>query len=355
MSKTGGGPGTNQYAVRGVAAPAPVAWSPIQLMPVHDPNLASYACSFIWGGDCEVPVQAPNWSHDHHPEIRDIEDARFSHLPLQLQLSLARHPNSAIRVVLARDNETPEPVRLALMDDAEESVRRHLAESDTGSPPSVLARLAEDAHRSVRAAVAANPNTPPSTLLRMCEIGRSGGEALALIQNPNLPVEGMFTLLRRGEWARYHLAMSHSTPPEVLLILATYRDGLVRRTLAQNPNTPPEVLWSMESDPDSFVRMEVLKNPNTPLGALESGSLDDDEASLYALSQNPSLPAAILDKLMNTGSLSVRESVVSHPNTSSETLLNTAMGDPDEDMRRAAYERLPEHIRAIVVLGDSVP
>jgi predicted transcriptional regulator len=60
------------------------------------------------------------------------------------------------------------------------------------------------------------------------------------------------------------MALSPSTPPEVLEKLANDKSRAVRRSIATNPNTPPEVLEKLAIDEDWLVRYGVVKNTNTP-------------------------------------------------------------------------------------------
>lgn len=58
------------------------------------------------------------------------------------------------------------------------------------------------------------------------------------------------------------LAHDPNTTPEILQVLATDEDDLVRYRVALNPNTTPEILQVLATDEDFFVRYWVAHNPN---------------------------------------------------------------------------------------------
>ena len=54
--------------------------------------------------------------------------------------------------------------------------------------------------------------------------------------------------LSEGTWMfRRSIAKHPNTPPEILELLATDDDPMVRFNVANNPNTPPEILITNET------------------------------------------------------------------------------------------------------------
>ena len=60
------------------------------------------------------------------------------------------------------------------------------------------------------------------------------------------------------------LAKNPNTPKEILTILSTDKDKIVRCWVAENLNTPKEVLTKLSTDKSWYVRCRVVDNPNTP-------------------------------------------------------------------------------------------
>jgi hypothetical protein len=58
------------------------------------------------------------------------------------------------------------------------------------------------------------------------------------------------------------LACDPKTSPEILAVLATDEDSLVRYLVARNPNTPPKVLEQLATDVEYWIRCCVAKHPN---------------------------------------------------------------------------------------------
>ena len=57
-------------------------------------------------------------------------------------------------------------------------------------------------------------------------------------------------------------AQNRNTSPEILSVLATDEDWLIRCRVAQNPNTLPETLSVLATDEDSWVRHYAARHPN---------------------------------------------------------------------------------------------
>jgi len=70
VRKTGGGAGTNQYAVRGRAKVFPTGTPDIPLVSTalaNDTNTNRRRCGEVWGTKCQAWVTPPEYTHGKHP------------------------------------------------------------------------------------------------------------------------------------------------------------------------------------------------------------------------------------------------------------------------------------------------
>jgi hypothetical protein len=86
---------------------------------------------------------------------------------------------------------------------------------------------------------------------------------------------------------RINIALNSNTPVEVLEVLSTDEDFVVRCNVANNPNTPVEVLKVLSTDKHYWVRCAVAGNPNTPVEVLEVLSTDEDYDVRHWVAENP--------------------------------------------------------------------
>lgn len=380
MSKTGGGPGSNQYGTRGVGkrtmggAPAPTL----------DPTaaLGPRRCGDLWNTDCDRLIQAPGWSHDGHPSVDSATAA-------------ARNPNTP-----------PEILRhLSLYMDLK--VVQEAVASNPNTPPETLDMLTEDSNRNVRRAAAANPYLPASTMKRLEEQQASDNNdyhlTLGLSCNPMVSQECMDNLMREvwmDDYIAINLAQNPSTPPQFLDILIWRDNGEVRGLAAEHPNTRPQSVADMRSaeatlddyhaTPESLLRLEahdvwwvrerlarhqntppevlatlsyrldvqviVAGNSNTPPGDLSRLARSNDHRVRAQVAMNPSAPPEALAILIEDECAgtehSPRLAAARHPNTPIEALILAAVSS-DQRTREIVMARLPETIRAMVVMsGD---
>ena len=83
------------------------------------------------------------------------------------------------------------------------------------------------------------------------------------------------------------LAKNPNTPTEILKVLATDKNVVVRYGVAQNPNTPVETLKVLATDEYYGVRYGVAENPNTPVETLKVLATDEDPIVRYGVKKNP--------------------------------------------------------------------
>lgn len=150
------------------------------------------------------------------------------------------------------------------------------------------------------------------------------------------------------------VAKSPSALPDVLTRLAADEDGDVRQGVAENPSAPPEVLAGLAMDKNRWVRGRVADNHSTPPEALVRLAEDENEDVHYSVAGNPSTPAEVLVRLAEDETPRVRYQVAENPNTPAEALFGLALDDADREVREVACNNpnLPEHMRAMVALGD---
>lgn len=154
------------------------------------------------------------------------------------------------------------------------------------------------------------------------------------------------------------LARNPNTSPEILKILASYKNRYLKRAVAKNPNTPPEAFIKLANDDDEYVRVAVAKNPSTPLEVslellnnleprikrtiakdpdtttelLSALASDDDLLVREAVAANDNTPQKILVKLADDSNELVRETVAANENTPPDVLRKLA-SDPEENVR----------------------
>jgi len=225
VRKTGGGVGTNQYAVRGRAKALPmgtVDTSSVSTALVSDLGTDRRRCGEVWGTKCQTWVTPPKYTHDKHPTrgARERYTCRADADPRVLE---------------------------ELSADRDYLVRRGVA-GNTNTSPEVLDVLAKDEEGLVRSGVAWNPNTSPEVLGHLAK--------------------------DKDVWVRGWVAGNPSASLEMLDTLAQDKSGWVRIAVAGNPSTSPTTLRGMTRDPNATVVKTVLCNPNLP----------DDIKAIYTLS-----------------------------------------------------------------------
>jgi len=211
--KTGGGVGTNQYAVRGRAKALPmgtVDTSSVSTALVNGTDRRR--CGEVWGTKCRAWVTPPEYTHGKHPVsgARERYTSRADADPRVLE-ELSADKDPLIRIGVARNPCTS---------------------------PEVLDALAKDEDGLVRIGVAWNPNTSPEVLDDLAK--------------------------DKDIWVRRGGAGDPNASPEVLDALAQAEGMYVRLGVAGNPSTSPTTLRGMIRDPNATVVETVLCNPNLP-------------------------------------------------------------------------------------------
>jgi hypothetical protein len=130
-----------------------------------------------------------------------------------------------------------------------------------------------------------------------------------------------------------------SNEPQVLSVLSSDEDYIVRSYVAANPNTPVEALQALSRDKGQpvvtragangcDVRYNVAKNPSTPAATLNEMSSDEDYIVRCGVASNPNTPADVL-RALSGDIIIVRWNVAGNPGTPVEVLLDLIKDTPE--------------------------
>jgi hypothetical protein len=127
--------------------------------------------------------------------------------------------------------------------------------------------------------------------------------------------------LAQGAWdVLERLAMNPALPPEVARHL--YRDAGARErrlpthgypvliALARQKSTPPDVLVELATEGENTIRREVAINPQTPPATLVSLAKDESDLVRAALTWNPTFPDEHLPQLARDAEPTVRSQAI---------------------------------------------
>lgn len=214
----------------------------------------------------ERATESPPPHHDLRP-LADIEAAANE------LAALARHPQSEVRLALARHPNTP---------------------------TEALTELATDRSADVRRLAARHPNLDPGHHDELVGAGSSRDLTMLSDPDPDLDPESLDRLARGGHWAR-HLAVRHpATAPDTLARLLCDSDGKLREWAAAHSSAPPGVIAEIRrvggaddfqgiADPDPDAPVEMLRrvaalgpwgtwvvswHPNAPADLARPSSID---------------------------------------------------------------------------------
>jgi len=187
--KTGGGVGTNQYAVKGRAKTLPtgtVDTPSVSTALVNNTDTDRRRCGEVWGTKCQTWVTPPTYTHGTHPTkvARKRYICRADAGPRVLE-GLSADKDPLIRGWVAMNPNTSPEVLDTLAQDETMWVRQGVAGNPNASPK-VLDTLAQDKDRWVRIAVAGNPSTSPTTLRGMIR-DPNATVVETVLCNPNTP------------------------------------------------------------------------------------------------------------------------------------------------------------------------
>ena len=239
------------------------------------------------------------------PQDYDFEDVVNSNIaiPANFIQVMLKHPESAVRRVLARKKTLDTKVLQLLAQDVSADVRRAIAERHDLTSK-VMLLLGNDSDSDVRYKLAKNTSVDEkvlSKLIRDPEVDVVGAAinnptykfkdfetkdfkkvtksyvAHCMASNPSLPIEFAPKLLKAATdyHAAANLAINPSIGQDLLDEFLTHESSRVRYALTMNPNTPAHALVSLASDIDSGVRSNVVLNPALPTDSLDILSSDE--------------------------------------------------------------------------------
>jgi|2_EtaG_2_1085320.scaffolds.fasta_scaffold00173_8 hypothetical protein len=93
--------------------------------------------------------------------------------------------------------------------------------------------------------------------------------------------------------------------------------------------TPPEVLIKLASDEDAIVRKAVARNHAAPPEALAKLAMDERQMTIADVAENPAATAEILAQLARHPNEIVRQKVAANPSTTPEILSKFSLKDED--------------------------
>ncbi|MFI9101645.1 hypothetical protein ACIGXA_14090 [Streptomyces fildesensis] len=168
-------------------------------------------------------------------------------LPADLMEELARHPSTAVRSALARNDQVPARILAGLL-------------ADGGSPPPTMCGSCSNVGDPAGRRAQCGDHAPGIREVQ-----------LSALQNPATPPDGMAAFVSLPEpWQRACIAGRAGIADEVYAALAEDADPRVRGTLAENPAVPQQLLRRLAEDPSSEVRRELGANPAIALDLLTS-------------------------------------------------------------------------------------
>lgn len=354
--KTGGGPGTNQYQVRGESKGRGAGQIDIgsvdQLVTEPLPPDSRY-CKDVWGTQCSVIVGPPDWSHEGHGVRGGITKA-------MREMRISREGMVAL-VTAGSKTIAARAVEHLPIDDAVEALRTRLltrapclsalaARKDELSADQKIWLLTEISGQissgfqaeeqadlaNARNALLADPDIPESMLYNYT---RGYRQRAAVLSNPNLSVALLKRCFKGRRLDRFDLGKYDVVSDAIAHIVEVAPDHI-----------SDDEEWYYEEE--SYL-VALLCQPAVPIHVLQRAARGDNVWRLRTVAKHPATTPEMLTSLASSERRPVREVVAENPKTPAETLFRIALDDEDERAREAAYNNpgLPEHMRAMVRLS----
>lgn len=263
-AKTGGGPGTNQYGIRGQAKSVSLVPPAPQVVPL----LESYRCGQLWLTNCDEMIHPPHYSHGSHPTNTDMHTLPADEAMLRAMTSSR---SEIVRSAVAAHISAPKECLVRLASDASWRVLQSLA-TNPDCPAEVLEHLAHKGNPQLTEMVAAHINMSPDTLARLAEAPHT-------------------TASLRAE-----VAYNPHCPPETLRRLGGFPDLKIRAAVPCNPNCPGPTLERLVGDTHMAVRAQAVSNPSCKPEWLARVVGHNYEVDVWMV-QNPICPPELLSKI----------------------------------------------------------
>ncbi|MCT1478678.1 HEAT repeat domain-containing protein, partial [Microbacterium sp. p3-SID336] len=246
----------------------------------------------------------------------------------------AESPDRNVRGRVAMWSDTPEYLVRKLAEDDDYTVRQWVARRED-LPEDLIRKLARDRDSSVRAAlVPPDPaKNPPGSLLHR-ENSYFPQDVLILLTSDEdwlvrrfaaadsrLPTHVIRRLASDEEAdVRVGVAENHSAPVDVLVSLAHDKHKRVREVLTENPTAPPDALRVLAEDDDIELRAAVAKHLNTPPDVLRKLANDRYTAPVEGVAGNPHTPGDVLTTLLRMDEVYIPGCAANNPNLPSEVI-----------------------------------
>lgn len=192
--------------------------------------------------------------------------------------------------------------------------------------------------------LARNQNTPEPVLMQLAE-HENVSVRLTMCYLAKVPGDALPVLAQDQAWTvRVCVAGKSRVPAGLLKRLSEDPNGEVRRMVARNESTPEEALVRLEQDDTDRVREALAMNPAIPDGMVRRLASDRSDQVRRRVASHKNLPASLQLQLAGDSSKSVRWAVLYRAVLAREALHKLAQ-DPDPAIRDKALRRLEDSRR----------
>lgn len=231
-----------------------------------------------------------------------LNEARLAETSERLA-ELAKHDDSEVRSLVARNENTSAGVLAAMATDFDMDVRKAVA-SNVRTPTAQLSLLSTDNSGDVRSAVAGNLRCPMNLFATLCS-DKSAAVRLAAANNPNCSIAGLKVLAGSEFYEYRRLAAKHKNCTRDLFeALANDHVPSVRQAVVENNDCPIGIrapLFMVEKSRSK----ETVRNENKRIfDALSAKYFEEDIGLSKPFVQARKLP---LDSLINDSDVDVDE------------------------------------------------
>ncbi|WP_310421859.1 hypothetical protein [Chamaesiphon sp. VAR_48_metabat_135_sub] len=226
--------------------------------------------------------------HDRLCDLAAIDAIPIELVPLLTlnnQISIAKQPTTAQRILVDFATSEHKEVRLAI-----------LKNSNITATPLII--LSEDKDINVRRRVQFHPQTPGEILLKFRRYFRYG-------------------TYQHGATMEEYAACRNLTNPELLRELSQHENSTICSAVARNPATPIDILRKPAFY--TYYASSVAANPSTPVDILEEQIRIGFGAAISSMYRNPLAPSHLLTKIASGCSYDrydyIPGYIARHPNT----------------------------------------
>ncbi len=278
------------------------------------------------------PALLEKLMQDESSRVR-LAVAQNPNAPASILARLAESRMVELRHAVVRNSHTPASVLEYLAGDSEKDIRRsvkqHSNVSDaallilgvlddrSGTPSDVLEKLASDPRSHVRIKVAEHPKTPQHILeqliddadIEVCRAMTDNSNASSRILEKLAYYFNEEAKKTNQIWGYSKLLKHQNTTFRIIEILANF-DRDVRYVLAKHNLTPPSTLVRLVEEDPNGIGSIVLDNPNAPSEAL--AKLIHEMNVSESIIRHPNITTELLTSLASHQSECVRKLVANH-------------------------------------------